>query len=274
MQNRDLQTLRMIARTGSFREAASRLNMTQSAVSMQMKALERALAATLFDRTKRPPPLTPLGRAVAEAAGAVVEAEARLRRLTGPDAPLAGSFRVGLVASAGPRLLPGFIARAGEALPHARFTFRSGLSESLEQDVARADLDAAVVTATGMPPGGLHHLGLARDRLAIGMRHGLPDAAPFLQFAPTTGIGRVIADALPACEGIASRPRVVLDHVDTILACVAAGVGATILPEIDLSGVPEIASTPIGHSRTLVLVTREGTALGREARRLAELLLS
>ncbi|MCK0166740.1 LysR family transcriptional regulator [Jannaschia sp. S6380] len=272
MQNRDLTTLRMIARTGSFREAAERLNMTQSAVSMQMKALQRSLAASLFDRNTRPPTLTPLGRAVAAAAGDVLAAEARLRDLTGPDAPLAGTFRIGLVASAGPRLLPGFLPLSARALPHARFTFRTGLSETLEQDVARGMLDAAVVTATGVPPGGLRHRGLMRDRLLLAARADLPEDAPFLQFAPSTGIGRLIAAALPEHRAMAERPRVVLDHVEAIRACVAEGVGATILPESDLAGIRGIECTALARSRDLVLVTRIGTKLDAQAAMFAELL--
>ncbi len=271
MQNRDLKTLRMIARTGSFREAADRLNMTLSAVSMQMKSLETTLGAALFDRTTRPPKLTPLGRAVADRAGDVLDAEAALRALAGPDAPLAGRFRLGLVASAGPRFLPRFLQTAPGALPYASFDFRTGLSEWLEDEVASRSLDAAVLTATGTPPGGLRHHVLARDRLVAAARPGLPETAPFLHFAPSTGIGRLIAAALVRRPDLAARPRIVLDHLMTIRACLESGAGATILPEIDLEGM-EMLRDPLPDTRTLVLATAEGTALDREATRLANLL--
>lgn len=269
MQNRDLATLRMIARTGSFREAAERLNMTLSAVSMQMKALEASLGGTLFDRSVRPPRLTALGRAVAGAAADVLDAERRLRALTGPDAPLTGRFRLGLVASAGPRLLPGFLRRRPDAFPHASFTFHTGLSEDLDHQVETGQLDAAILTATGVPAGGLRHRVLLRDRLVRAVPGDLPDTAPFLQFAPSTGIGRLIASALADHPDLAHRPRLVLDHVDTIRACLEAGIGATILPEIDLRGLP---ATAIGPDRALVLSTRLGTPLDDMGDSLAALL--
>ncbi|WP_298432253.1 LysR family transcriptional regulator [uncultured Jannaschia sp.] len=269
MRNRDLATLRMIARVGSFREAAERLNMTISAVSMQMKALEADLGGALFDRSLRPPRLTALGRSVAETAGDVLDAETRLRALARPDAPLAGRFRLGLVASAGPRLLPGFVTRA-RAVPEAYWTFHTGLSETLEAEVATGALDAAVVTATGVPQGGMRHRLLAREPLAT----ALPDRAapdlPFLQFAPGTGIGRIIADERPRHPGLAARPVLVLDHVATILALLDAGHGATMLPAPDFG---RRAHTPLDRTRDLVLVTRAGTMLDAEVERLAALLV-
>lgn len=269
MQNRDLATLRMIAQTGSFREAAERLNMTLSAVSMQMKALEAALGGTLFDRSVRPPRLTALGRAAADKAGHVLAAERALRALTGPDAPLTGRFRLGLVASAGPRLLPDFLRGRPGVFPHATFTFHTGLSENLDHQVETGQLDAAILTATGVPAGGLRHRVLLRDRLIRAVPTDLAAEAPFLQFAPSTGIGRLIASALADHPDLASRPRLILDHVATIRACVAAGIGATILPESDLRDLP---GQPVGADRALVLSTRLDTPLDGMGDALAALL--
>ncbi|MGC1259636.1 MAG: LysR family transcriptional regulator [Jannaschia helgolandensis] len=271
MQNRDLTTLTTIAATGSFREAAERLNMTLSAVSMQMKSLEATLGGALFDRRSRPPALTPLGRAAVTAAAEVLSAEDRLRRLARPGAGLSGDFRLGLVASAGPRLLPGFLVHATTALPAARFTFRTGLSEVLEQDVASGALDAAVVTATGVPPGGLRHRVLATDRLVLAVPRGLSPDAPFLHFAPSTGIGKLIARALADRPDLSIRPRIVLDHVQTIRACLHENVGATILPEVDLHGLSAICEA-LPVSRDLVLVMRVGAPLDAHAAQLADLL--
>lgn len=271
MQNRDLRTLRAVIRLGGFSAAADRLNMTLSAVSMQMKALEASLGAPLFDRTVRPPRPTPLGRAVAEAAVHVIDAEAKVRALAAPGA-LAGRFAVGIVASAGPRLLPGFLARAPAVYPLAGFAFTTGLSEALEAGVAEGTLDAAVVTATGIPPGGLAHRVLERDRLAVAGHPDLPDDAPFLHFAPGTGIGRLVAAALPAEPALAAAPRVVLDHVETIRACIVAGIGRTILPLRDLEGIGGVDVRPLDATRSLVLATRPDSALHAEAERIATLL--
>ena len=59
MRVRHLKTFVVAAESGNFAQAADRLNMTPSAVSLQMKTLEEALSTALFDRTVRPAQLTP-----------------------------------------------------------------------------------------------------------------------------------------------------------------------------------------------------------------------
>lgn len=272
MQNRDLRTLRAVAALGGFTAAADHLNMTVSAVSMQMKALEASLHVQLFDRRVRPPRLTPIGRSVARAGEAVLLAEARLRALAG-SSTLAGRFRIGIVSSVSPRLLPRFLMAAPVALPQASFTFRTGLSEALEKEVGTGALDAAIVTTTGIPGDGLSYLLLTEDRLARAARPGLPADAPFLHFAPSTGIGRLIAVALASHPDLATAPRIVLDHVETIRACLLAGAGSSMLPLCDLAGLGPVAIAPIAASRRLVLVTREGSVLASRMTILQSLLI-
>ncbi len=57
----------MVARLGSMREAASRLNVTQPAVTQALKALEDHVGAPLLDRSTRPAGLTEAGRQLARA---------------------------------------------------------------------------------------------------------------------------------------------------------------------------------------------------------------
>lgn len=62
-----LSTFEAVARLGSMREAAIRLNVTQPAVSQTLKALEEHVGATLIDRTSRPAGLTEAGQILARA---------------------------------------------------------------------------------------------------------------------------------------------------------------------------------------------------------------
>ncbi|MGI9413420.1 MAG: LysR substrate-binding domain-containing protein [Hyphomicrobiales bacterium] len=69
MSRKDLPSLRglrafeAVARTGRFRVAAAELNVTRSAVSHQIRALENALGVVLFERGSKPAQLTEAGRA-------------------------------------------------------------------------------------------------------------------------------------------------------------------------------------------------------------------
>jgi DNA-binding transcriptional LysR family regulator len=78
MRFRQLKTFVAAADAGNFGLAAERLNMTPPAVSLQMKALEEALATELFDRTVRPTQLTPQGRALLPDAREIVSRCERL----------------------------------------------------------------------------------------------------------------------------------------------------------------------------------------------------
>ncbi len=272
MQNRDLKTLQVVASLGGFTAAADHLNMTVSAVSMQMKALEASLDVKLFDRKVRPPRLTPIGRSIAQAGESVLLAEARLRALAG-QSTLAGRFQIGIVASVGPRFLPKFLMAAPGSLPHASFTFRTGLSKALEADVDAGGLDAAIVTATESPKEELSYLLLSKDQLALAAVPGLPFDAPFLHFAPSTGIGRLIAATLSNNPDLAKAPRIFLDHVETIRACLTAGAGSSILPHCDLQGLEPVVITPIAAHRCLVLVARKASALAQKMETLRTLLI-
>ncbi|MEM7694122.1 MAG: LysR family transcriptional regulator [Pseudomonadota bacterium] len=239
MQTRLLKTLTEIAEAKSFVAAAARLNMTLSAVSMQMKTLEADLGVALFDRSSRPPRLTPMGRTVCTHAASVIAAEAALRAAASADGTLKGAFRIGIVPTASVRLLPAFLLAVRRHAPEARFQTITALTLDLEARVRAKTLDAAVVTGTDAPFTGLSDRTLGEEPLAFaaptsaaGSPQLLAHTLPFLQFAPASGIGTLIAryrQRLPKASD-----DIVLDSADAIMECVNAGVGFTLLPTPDI----------------------------------------
>src|ERR1041384_3405530 len=81
MELSQLRTFREVAEALSFTRAAQKLNMTQSAVSHQIKALELELGEPLFIRAKRGVLLSAAGRLALEDAGPIIEEAAALREL-------------------------------------------------------------------------------------------------------------------------------------------------------------------------------------------------
>jgi len=241
MNLRALRTLARLREVSSFQLAAAELNQTLSAVSMQMRGLEEELGVALFDRTHRPPKLTPIGRSVAERAARIVREQDALLKLAAPDGGLRGRYRIGFVLTASVRILPGFLARCREGAPEAIFNVETGLSDALLEAVARGRLDAAVVTRAERPAPSLAYRDLLSEEIVIALPPGfdatapeqVPAELPFFHFMPQTGIGALIAEALPHCAFPPQR-MITLDGVEAIVECVKMGIGYTALPEADV----------------------------------------
>lgn len=278
MQTRALRTLVKIAKVGSFVHSADQLGITLSALSMQMKALEVELGVALFDRTVRPPRLTPVGASVVKEAHALLVREDSLLELCRPNEALVGHFKLGFVTTAAVRMLPGFLRTAQDVAPLATFAVETGLSAVLQEKVLAGQIDAAVVTDADGLPSQLSTSLLRREPfvfaahedLMTGGLGGLMAHHTFFHFMPDTGIGKLIALALldqPRPEGARS---IVLDDLEAIMECVAAGLGFTLLPVPDveryLTRKVQTLPAPDGLERKLVLaVLRDGALAPRAA---------
>ncbi|MCQ9133117.1 LysR family transcriptional regulator [Streptomyces hilarionis] len=96
-----------------FRRAAARLFITQSALSQQIRDVERRLGVALFERTSRAVVLTAAGRALLPEARAAVDAVTRVRRIAAAQARrLSGQLVVGTIG-------------AEAAMPHTRAVLRT-----------------------------------------------------------------------------------------------------------------------------------------------------
>src|ERR1051325_8059553 len=95
MEMSQLRTFRAVAETLNSTRAAERLNLTQSAVSHQIKALETELGEPLFIRAKRGVILTAAGKVALEYAVRILdEAEEMKEKVAGREKALTGRVRV------------------------------------------------------------------------------------------------------------------------------------------------------------------------------------
>jgi DNA-binding transcriptional LysR family regulator len=101
MELSQLRTFRAVAETLSFTRASQKLNLTQSAVSHQIKALEVELGEPLFIRTKRGVSLSDAGKLALEFAGRIIEEADALRdALRGDDHEPRGRVRAAAATQA------------------------------------------------------------------------------------------------------------------------------------------------------------------------------
>lgn len=267
MNLRSLGTLVEIDRIGSFAAAAERLGLTLSAVSLQMKGLEEELQLALFDRTHRPPAMTPVARQVARYARTILAEVSELRAIGNEPGVLRGDYRIGFVATASVRLMPQFLATAALQQPQARFLVESGLSRTLLQKVEAGSLDAAVITVSPdlrnteqiIPLQTEPFVLAAPGKLSGSNLRQCAKELAHIQFTPTTGIGILVANFLKRL-GIKPKATLEINSVEAVMGCVNAGVGFAILPEPDARRyAKDAALTSLereGLQRTLGLAVR------------------
>ncbi len=256
------------------------MGLTQSAVSLHIKALEQEFGAQLFDRTHRQPRLTAQGRIALARAEAVLEIYDRIPEAISSDDALQGRLRLGAIQSALAGPLPDALVALRRVHPGLRVHLTAGLSADLAQRVAAGDLDAAVTTEPVRPfPADLCWSELYADQFwllappgtAWGEVPVLLSTLPFIRFDPRAWAGRMIEAELNRM-GVKVREEMVLDSQDVIVRMVSNGLGVAVVPmaEHDLSYLP-ITRLPFGAPqlrRPVVLLERQDRPAARLARAL------
>ena len=127
LQVSHLRTLQAIARHGSFSRAAQALNLTQPAVSMQVRHLEQALGLPLLERVgKRAFPTRAGELLLAHADRALRELEAGVERVQELRGVVAGRVRLGTSASISIYLLPPALRRFRARYPETEIVIVTG----------------------------------------------------------------------------------------------------------------------------------------------------
>jgi DNA-binding transcriptional LysR family regulator len=148
MEIRQLRAFLAIAETGTFTAAAERVHVTQAAISMQIRQLERETGAKLFVRAPRRVILTEAGEKLLERAQLILrEYDAALDELAALTGAEKGRLRIGsasAMVSADP--LPQILKELKKAHPGVETSVISGTSEDLVQRLLSGELDAAFVS--------------------------------------------------------------------------------------------------------------------------------
>jgi DNA-binding transcriptional LysR family regulator len=246
-----LRVLREVGRRGSFSAAAGALSYTPSAISQQIRALEREVGVGLVDRGARGATLTDAGLLLArhadEILGSLAAAEDELQALLGLGR---GRLRLGAFATAAAVLVPRAISGFRHEHPAVEVQLIE-LDPDEATDALRAnELDLALIYQFPLEPAadlsGLSYLPLLDDRLNVALpsdhrlakrkRLRLSELAgePWVQ-----GVYRgATAGVLPAaCRAAGFEPRIVFrsdDHM-AVQGSVAAGLGVAVVPELTLA---------------------------------------
>jgi len=152
-RNLDIAALRSfvaVADTGGVTRAAGQVNLTQSAVSMQIKRLEEALEVRLFDRGARGLTLTGSGEQLLGYARRMLAAnDEALVRLT--DRAYVGEIALGVPHDLIGQVIPAVLRQMAATFPRVRVVLQAHLTRDLKAAFAQGTLDMIVTTETGGP---------------------------------------------------------------------------------------------------------------------------
>lgn len=147
------RTFLMVAETGSFIDAAQRLNITQSTVSARIKGLEDLLGRPVFERSKSGADLTAAGEQFHKHALALVRVWQRAQL----EVSLSDQHRDHMAIGAPASLWQGFllksITRLRTEVPDIAVSATAALSDVLTQRLIEGTLDLAVMYRPIQPPG-------------------------------------------------------------------------------------------------------------------------
>ena len=147
------RTFLTVAETGSFIDAARRMNITQSTVSARIKGLEDLLGRPLFERSKASAALTPAGEQFRKHALALVRVWQHAQLEVGLSAEHRDHLSVGAVDSLWSGLLLGWIAWMRSNIPDIAVSAITGSAPGLMQRLIEGTLDLAVIHRPAQPPG-------------------------------------------------------------------------------------------------------------------------
>ncbi len=270
MNIRDLEYVVAVADEKHFGRAAEICNVSQPALSGQIRKLEDYLGVALFERTNRSVQVTPVGEKIAAQARQLITLSHEIIA-TAQSArdPLSGEFRLGMIATIGPYLSPLILSAIRNELPNLSLTLTEGFTSDLEDALLNGDLDGAIL-ATAPGDSNLQEIILYDEPfwIALPEKHALArrktvdlDDLPAEELLLLTD-GHCLRDqVLDVCHTAtgATNANTRETSLETLLALVAAGDGVTL--------VPALSRPRDGWARGAIVTRREASgAAGRIVR--------
>jgi LysR family hydrogen peroxide-inducible transcriptional activator len=146
MTLKELRYVVAVARELHFGRAAQKCFVSQPALSLAVQKLEDELGVKLFERRKNDVLVTPAGqRVVEQAQRALAEIDAIRDSARGGKDPLEGPFRLGVIHTVGPYLLPDLVPALRRRAPNMPLEIEENLTANLDAMLKRGALDAIVI---------------------------------------------------------------------------------------------------------------------------------
>lgn len=131
-----------------FAKAAEYCKVTQPTLSAMVQKLEEELGIKIFDRSSQPVTPTPCGRKVIEQAWKVIVRARKIKEIVQEDKrSLAGTFRIGILPTISPYLLPRFFPQFTVTYPDTDLRIIEMKTADIKRALANGEIDAAVLVS-------------------------------------------------------------------------------------------------------------------------------
>lgn len=269
-----LATFATVVELGSFSAAAGRLNLTQPAISFQVRQLERRLGVALLERVGRRAQPTAAGRELLPHIRRIDESIAAALEAVGDYSHgVAGRVRLGTGATACIYLLPPLLRELRRRFSSLEIVVRTGNTPDILKALEENALDVALVT---LPAAGrmFEAEPLVDDEIVAVFAAGSEPAGsltasalatrPVVLCEPGGNARRVIDDWFRAAS-VSLKPVMELGSIEAIKQLIAAGLGCGLLPRLAVAGESAADGLAI-RSLSPLLYRQIGLVLRRDKR--------
>lgn len=245
----ELRYIVAVSQKNHFGLAAQACFVSQPTLSIAIKKLEDELGVRLFERSsKNEIRITEIGQQVIDQAHIVLQEARILSEIAqqGKD-PLSGTFKLGVIYTIGPYLLPSLIPKLKQRAPNLKLIIEENFTANLYQSLKQGALDAIIISYPFAEPG-IETSSLYEEPFIVALprdhdwnnRDEIPTEDLAQQDLMLLGAGHCFRDQV-----IKSCPNCMLGNseitrsleggsLETIRHMVAAGTGITVLPHTSI----------------------------------------
>ena len=146
MTLQQLEYILAVARHGHFGRAADACNVTQPTLSAMIGKLEEEIGAKLFDRNRQPISPTQVGeKVISQAREVLTQADSIKDIVLEEKQSLGGIFRIGILPTIAPYLLPRFFPQMMKKYPQLDIRVREMKTHEIKNALLQGDIDAGIL---------------------------------------------------------------------------------------------------------------------------------
>jgi len=240
----ELRFIVALAHEKNFRRAAEKSFVSQPALSLGIKKIEQELNLSLFERSVGAGgdvKITPIGQKIIDQAVIVLEEAAKIRDLSvNGDSQLDLPFKLGLIYSIAPYLLPLIIPNLKNNAPNMPLEIHENITKNLENDLKQGIIDAAVIALPFDIPGVAIEILYDEPFVVIAPLQHRWDVQKKIKAKDLAQEKVLLLDRThcfsnqvkEACPGISKNSEIQLGNsLETIRSMVASNLGISVLPK-------------------------------------------